>query len=74
MAHDETPLDTLRVYSSAELADLLGVTRSTVHRWIISGRLDAHNIGAPDGRPRLRITEAGLRAFLEANRFEGSTA
>lgn len=74
MTHDETPLDTLRVYSSAELADLLGVTRSTVHRWIVTGRLDAHDIGSPGGRPRLRITEAALRSFLEANRFDGSVA
>ncbi|MGQ0847483.1 MAG: helix-turn-helix domain-containing protein [Sporichthyaceae bacterium] len=57
-----------RAYSTAELADLFGVARQTVARWIATGSLVAFDIGSP-GRPRLRVTEGSVAAFIAERRL-----
>lgn len=61
----------MRSHSTTEVANLLGVHRQTVHRWVTSGRLAAFDIGVP-GRPRLRVTEASLREFVAAGQISQS--
>ena len=69
MRHDATESDAMRAYSCADVAELLGVTRQTVHRWVIEGRLAAFDIGVP-ARPRLRVTEATIRDFIAARQVD----
>lgn len=63
-----TQSDVMRSHSTAEVAEMLGVHRQTVHRWVTSGRLAAFDIGVP-GRPRLRVTDAALREFIAAGQI-----
>ena len=69
MRHDATESDAMRAYSCAAVAELLGVHRQTVHRWVTEGRLSAFDIGTP-GRPRLRVTEATIRDFIAARQVD----
>lgn len=71
MQRHATSCDITRSYSTTEVADLLGVRRQTVTRWIGAGRLPAFDIGSP-GRPRLRVTEAALRAYIDANQINAA--
>ncbi len=52
-----------RWLTTGQVAELLGVSRSTVTRWIRDGRLAATaiHVGA---RPTYRVREADLRAFV----------
>lgn len=74
MQRNATESSEIRAYSVAEAAERIGVNRATVHRWVIAGRLPAFDIGAPGGRPRFRITEQDLRAFIDASRLNGGVA
>jgi excisionase family DNA binding protein len=47
------------VYSTEELASILGVHRRTVQRLILSGELGAIKVGR-----RLRVTEAQFKDFV----------
>lgn len=58
-----------QAYSTAQVAALMGVARQTVSRWVDAGRIAAFDIGAP-GRPRIRITQAALQAFIDGNDVE----
>lgn len=49
----------IQLYRTHEAAQLLGVSRITVHKYIKSGRLKARRIGRP-----LMITDEDLRDFL----------
>lgn len=69
MRHNATESDEMRAYSCAAVAELLGVHRQTVHRWVTEGRLSAFDIGTP-GRPRLRVTEATIRDFISARQVD----
>ena len=40
-----SPTPTLEMYTPADAADLLGVTRRTVYTWIRTGKLPARKIG-----------------------------
>jgi excisionase family DNA binding protein len=52
-----------RFYTIGDVAECIGVSTRTVHRWIDSGLLVAHQFG------RLtRVSDADLRAFFDANR------
>jgi excisionase family DNA binding protein len=53
------------MYSTAEAAELLGVTPAAVWRWIKAGYLPASNVGKPGGRVKLRISEDDLRRYIE---------
>lgn len=68
MQPDATQCDSMRSHSTVEVADLLGVHRQTVHRWVTTGRLAAFDIGTP-GRPRLRVTDVALREFIAAGQI-----
>lgn len=57
-----------RAYSTSEIADLFGVARQTIARWIATGSLVAFDIGPP-GRPRLRVTEESLSEFIAERRI-----
>jgi excisionase family DNA binding protein len=50
-------------YSVAEVADLLGVNKRTIRRWIDQGNLVAHRFGR-----QLRISRADLETFVRLRR------
>ncbi len=51
-------------YTVAEAAEVLGVSRTTIWRWIESGRLPAYRIG----RKTIRIRRADLPSLLKPAR------
>jgi excisionase family DNA binding protein len=53
----------MRFFTVAEVAEIVGVSVRTVRRWIKSGELVAHHIGAV-----VRIAEGDLRAFIAGHR------
>lgn len=55
--------------STKACAELFGVTRHTIARWIAAGDLPAFDIGTP-GRPRLRVLASAVEAFQAARRVE----
>ena len=52
-----------KFYTIQEIADLLGISLRTVHRWTSSRQLPAYKIGG-----LLRVSEDDLRAFLALHR------
>jgi excisionase family DNA binding protein len=55
-----------RLMHTSEIAELLGVSRQSVSRWVREGRLKAIAISVGP-RPVYRIRESDYRAFL--NRY-----
>jgi len=55
-----------RLMHTSEIAELLGVSRQSVARWVREGRLKAIAISVGP-RPTYRIRESDYRAFL--NRY-----
>lgn len=55
-------------YSVAEAAELLGVSPSTVWRWIDAGRLPAYRVGPKN----IRIARADVEAAIRPARGENS--
>ncbi|MCB9556389.1 MAG: helix-turn-helix domain-containing protein [Deltaproteobacteria bacterium] len=54
-----------RVYSSPQIAGLIGVDPSSINRWIDAGRLPAHRtLGG-----HRRVTARDLRSFLQSNQL-----
>ena len=51
--------------SIKQAADLLGVNRETIARWIRAGRIDAVNVSGGHERPRWRIARSTLDAVRE---------
>ena len=49
----------LNLYSAKEVAEMLGVTRVTVYRWIKEGKLKSVKIGGS-----VRIWESELNEFI----------
>ena len=58
--HDTKPA---RMFSRAEIAELLGVSARTVDRFIKEGDLIAYKLGRS-----VRVAEADLRAFVARSR------
>lgn len=55
--------------SPPEVAEELGIAVEKVHTWIRAGELEAVNIGTTTtGRPRWKISQDAIDAFLEARR------
>jgi excisionase family DNA binding protein len=54
---------TMRFYTIAEIAEITGVSRRTVRRWIVTKDLIAHHFGRS-----VRIAEDDLKAFLVQHR------
>lgn len=54
-----------QMYSTTEVAELLGVTRVAVYRWVKRGYLPASNLAQPGERVKLRISEDDLRTYIE---------
>ncbi|MDZ7620836.1 MAG: helix-turn-helix domain-containing protein [Patescibacteria group bacterium] len=55
----------MKTLSPAEVAKQLGVGGDKVRTWIESGEMPALNVAATKGkRPRWRVTEEGLAAFV----------
>jgi excisionase family DNA binding protein len=52
-----------RFYTIQEIANLLGISLRTVHRWTATRQLPAYKIGG-----LLRVSEDDLRAFLALHR------
>ena len=59
-----------RLLTSAEVASVFRVTRTTVASWARTGRLPS--VRTPGGHRRYR--ESAVRALLEAGEAEGRTA
>ena len=59
----QTRWTAMRFFTVAEVAEIVGVSVRTVRRWIKSGELVAHHIGAV-----VRIAEGDLRAFIAGHR------
>lgn len=51
-----------KLYTAAELAELLKVRKATVYDWVHYGKISYAKVGG------LRFSEADIRAFVEANR------
>jgi hypothetical protein len=58
------------VLGPPQVARELGVDPSTVIAWIKSGELKGSNIGKGSQRPRYRIQQCDLEAFLKARQLE----
>lgn len=56
---------TARMLTQSDVAELLGISLSTLRRRIADGTLRVHRIGRA-----VRVSEADLVAFLEASRGE----
>lgn len=54
-----------KTYKSQEVAEMLGVTQSTVRKWVTAGELTARF--ADERKRRLVITESDLKKFLDKN-------
>jgi excisionase family DNA binding protein len=50
----------IKLYSLAEAADLLGVTKGTLSKYIMSGRMNAKVIGG-----KKYVSEENLKSFLQ---------
>ncbi|MCL2427405.1 MAG: helix-turn-helix domain-containing protein [Oscillospiraceae bacterium] len=57
----KTVLD-VNLYDIKEVAELLGVSKSTVHNYLKFDRLEAQKIGG-----KLYCTEESIKAFLNGN-------
>lgn len=57
----------------AEFARRISVSPRTAARKVSAGEVDVINVGSRL-RPRLRVTEAALVAYLESRRVRGSAA
>ncbi len=55
-----------RHYTPPQIAEALGVDAETVRGWIKSGQLRARSLGTGKKRPRRRVPESALDAFLES--------
>lgn len=55
---------TTKLYTTAELAEVLRESERTTLRRITRGEIESVDVGT-DRRPRLRVTQAELDAFLE---------
>jgi len=54
----------MRYLTTKQAAAEMGVSPQTVLRWINTRGLKAHDIGVT-GRPRMRISETDLKAWVE---------
>lgn len=62
------------MFSPAEVAEKLGVTRDKVMRWIRSGELVAVNLATSMlTRPRFRVQQCELDAFLNRRKVQVAT-
>jgi len=59
---DESGAD-MRHYKLAEVAEMFSVGRSTLKRWIYSGKIKAVKFGGDEGGAPWRISEAELKRF-----------
>ena len=57
-----------KLLTTAEVADLFGVTDDCVRNWIYDGALPASNIARRGGQPKFRVHPADAAAFFEARR------
>jgi len=64
---DKTPIHENAVYSRQEVAELLGVSLSTIKRLIRSGQLE---VSKPNGVRRVFIRGASILKMLEETRVE----
>lgn len=55
-------------YTLEEVAELVGVSASTVNAWVGSGELRGVNVSVSRGsrKPRMRVRESDLNYFLES--------
>lgn len=66
---DVIDLDLGPVYTVAEVAPALRVSRETVRRWIAAGVLDGFKVGGV-----FRVRESALSAFKRANSADGESS
>ena len=63
----------LRYYSTKQAADVVGISETTMREVVNRGEIRWINIGVPE-RPRVRIAEADLRAWMDSRASSGSAA
>jgi len=56
----------INLYDVTELAEMLGVSKTTIHNYVKQNRLDAQKIGG-----RLYCTEESIKAFIGGNDKKG---
>ena len=64
---DEQPTYAPRFYSPKVIAGCLGLTETTIRRYINTGKLPATRVGGV-----MRVSEEDYKRFLEANGFDGT--
>jgi excisionase family DNA binding protein len=57
----------LRYLSTAQAAEIVGVSTTTMRTYVDEGRVPYTDIGR-NGRPRIRISEDDLHKFMEVNK------
>lgn len=57
--------DIPKVFTIAEVAEILGCHPSSVARMVEAGSIRSIRVGTGPKRPGIRITEDALRAYLE---------
>ena len=57
------PVEDLRFFTTAQVAEMVGVSTRTVRRWIKNRQVVAHHIGAT-----VRIAESDLKVFFSQHR------
>lgn len=60
-----------RLMKVREFAERIGVSASTAKRKVAAGEVTVVNVGS-QLRPRLRITERALTAYVQAHEIEGA--
>jgi excisionase family DNA binding protein len=63
----------MRYLSTAEGAEVIGITRLTMSRWCKDGRIPCSDIGTAT-KPRYRIAETDLHAYMESLKQSGNAA
>jgi excisionase family DNA binding protein len=58
--------DRITLYTTTEVARILGFSNWTVRDMIRRGRIEAVNVSSGDVRPNYRISDAALKKFLRS--------
>lgn len=66
-------MENMKLYSINEVADILGVSRVTVTKYIQENKLKAIKMGS-EKQSRVRIKETDLKAFVDMNKQDNNQA
>lgn len=60
----------IRLYTTDQAGEILGVTGNTVWRWVKAGRITATDLTSGDGKPKLRISADDLQKFIDDHKLD----